>query len=62
VAFNSEYSAAPSAIVISAGSERSGQDIRRVFITNITTTSFEIRSTANAIATGDHKFYFIVVE
>jgi hypothetical protein len=63
VQFNTAYGSAPSAVILSAGATQSGSDINKVYVTNITTTSFDIYATsAAAISTGSHKFYFIVVE
>jgi hypothetical protein len=62
ITFNTPYNSAPSSIVLSAGADLSGQDLNKVYVSNITTSSFQIKSTSNPITTGSHKFYFMVVE
>jgi hypothetical protein len=62
ITFNTAFSAAPSTIVLSAGTSASGLDLDRVFISTITTTSFQIRTTSTAINAGSHKFYFMVIQ
>ena len=62
ITFSTAYSSAPSAIILSAGTSDSGLDMNRVYVSNITTTTFDIRATSTAISGGTYKFYFMVVE
>ncbi len=63
VEFNSAYANPPSAIMLTAGSNRAGFDYNRIFITNITTTSFEVWNSSTPISAGyDYTFYYMVVE
>jgi hypothetical protein len=62
ISFNTAYVTAPSAIILSAGTDQAGLDMNRVYVNNITTTSFEIRTTSTAISGGIYRYYFMVVE
>ena len=65
ITFATPYSSAPSAIIITAGTNQSGLEFDRVYVTNITTTTFDIRTTSTAMAGGAgiaHTFYFMVVQ
>jgi hypothetical protein len=63
ITFDSAYSNPPSSIVLSAGTYLAGRDLDRIWVTNITTTYFEIWSSSTALSAGtNYGFYYMVIE